>query len=292
MCFTYSVFWRVSLMRVEYFNTGLMESDVTLRYCGYEETTADFFSLPIIRDCYLLHYISRGEGFYMARGKTYNLKAGDIFCIFPKEAVSYYAKKENPWFLHWFSYNGRKALEFTSRIGFSESSPVQSVTSGNRFTELMDDLLQTFKSVKQPQEFILLHYLYSLFSVLECSYIATGYKPVVNKSSVYIEKAIQFIAYNYNRSITIQEISGYIGLNRTYFSKLFGRIMGSSPQNYLLKFRLQKSQSLLREANLSISEVGRAVGLENPFYFSRVFKLYTGVSPSIYRNSLNHEISE
>ncbi|GGD72771.1 helix-turn-helix domain-containing protein [Paenibacillus nasutitermitis] len=89
---------------------------------------------------------------------------------------------------------------------------------------------------------------------------------------------MQYISYNYHRSLRITDISTYIGLDRTYFSKLFSQIMGVSPQTYLLCFRIEKSLPLLKETDLSLSEICRIVGIGDPFYYSRAFKKKNGSS--------------
>lgn len=275
---------RTGSMRVEYFNTGTVEGDSHIRYCGYEDTLADFSCGPNIRDCYLFHYIVRGEGYYKTRGKTYRLKEGDIFCIFPRDVVYYYTVKEKPWSFYWFSYNGRRAPEFTLKMGFTDSASVQHVRAGNCIPELMDELIKVFDNTEENRDFLLLCCLYHLFAELEASYLAQGHKLPVKKSShLYVDRTLQYISANYHRSITVRELACEVGLERTYFSKLFARIAGMPPQEYLLRFRLEKALSMLKETDLRIGEIGRGVGIDNPYYFSRAFKALWGVSPGYYR---------
>jgi len=274
-------------MRVEYYNSSAVECDADLHYCGYEDTTPDYHCGPNIRDCYLLHYVSRGEGFYTMRGKTYPLGTGAVFCIFPKDVVYYYAKRENPWSFYWFSFNGRKALEFASRIGFSYSSPVIWTAPGNRMPELMDSLLHALGNQEKMTGFSLLGHLYGLLAELENAHPSPGVQAAPPKpASLYVDQALQYISYNYHRRIRITDISDHLGLERTYFSKLFAQVMGVPPQTYLLKFRIEKSLLLLNETALSVSEISRGVGIEDMFYFSRAFKRIVGVPPSVYREKM------
>lgn len=273
-------------MRVEYFNASAVESDADLHYCGYEDTTPDFCCGPNVRDCYLLHYVCRGEGEYTVRGKTYPLRAGDIFCIFPKEVVYYAARRCDPWSFYWFSFGGRRAMDYAARMGFSHASPVVRLSPGNRLPARMDALLELMENNADAQPFSLLSLLYALFAEVEKNRPDTGGKPARPKpAAVYVEKAVQFMTSNYHRPIRIAEISGRLGLDRTYFSKLFGQVMGLSPQNYLLRYRIEKSLQLLQETDLAVGEIGRGVGMEDNFYFSRAFKQVMGMSPSLYRRA-------
>ncbi|MEG0381419.1 MAG: helix-turn-helix transcriptional regulator, partial [Kurthia sp.] len=58
---------------------------------------------------------------------------------------------------------------------------------------------------------------------------------------------------------------------------------GLSPNTYITEYRVSKSKSLLERAELSIAEIAETVGYEDCFYYSRVFKKQTGMSPSAYR---------
>ena len=63
--------------------------------------------------------------------------------------------------------------------------------------------------------------------------------------------------------------------------------MGTSPNDYLRKCRMERAAELLNNSESTVSEVCVQVGIPDAQYFSRVFKAYFGVSPSIYREQHN-----
>ena len=77
---------------------------------------------------YTLHYIISGSGTLNTAGKTYTLKAGDVFVLKPNQIFTYYANKENPWTYIFFQFNGSLADQYLSNASFNKDSPVNTIT--------------------------------------------------------------------------------------------------------------------------------------------------------------------
>lgn len=91
---------------------------------------------------------------------------------------------------------------------------------------------------------------------------------------------LSFIEQHYSEDISIEDISSFCGLNRSYFSKVFRDTMGESPQGFLLHYRMARAAQLLTESCLPISTM---VSYPNQLHFSRAFKNIYGISPRDYR---------
>lgn len=94
---------------------------------------------------------------------------------------------------------------------------------------------------------------------------------------------LQYIDENFNRKITNADLSGVMYLTPTYFSNLFTRRFGVSPQKYILQKRLTLAAAMLFESGKSIKEIAFACGFENETYFNRQFHKVMGMSPGKYR---------
>ena len=111
------------------------------------------------------------------------------------------------------------------------------------------------------------------------------YLPVVS----YMQKCdllylnLSFIEQHYSEDISIEDISSFCGLNRSYFSKVFRDTMGESPQGFLLHYRMARAAQLLTESRLPISTISTMVSYPNQLHFSRAFKNVYGISPRDYR---------
>ena len=122
------------------------------------------------------------------------------------------------------------------------------------------------------------------------SEIKSLYKILPNPDSEYSpEKIIDlvetFIRENYQKDININMIAQKFNYNPSYLSKMFTKQVGENPSSYLIRLRINKAkQLLLIDKGLTVKQIGEIVGYTEPAYFSRIFKKYTGQSPSEFRN--------
>lgn len=98
-----------------------------------------------------------------------------------------------------------------------------------------------------------------------------------------IRLAKQYIQRNFRESLTLEIVSGEVGLNPTYFSNLFKIETGQNFSEYLIEMRIRYAKTLLTDTDLSIADVAEYVGYGDVKYFSKLFKKITGLSPAEYR---------
>ncbi|MGY4793720.1 AraC family transcriptional regulator [Lysinibacillus fusiformis] len=98
---------------------------------------------------------------------------------------------------------------------------------------------------------------------------------------------MEYIQENYTKNMTVMDIAKHFNMERRKLAYLFEKKMGVSPNVYLTDLRIQKSKILLRTSHLSVKEIAEKVGYTDYFYFSRVFKKITGLSPSLFRKYMN-----
>ena len=101
-----------------------------------------------------------------------------------------------------------------------------------------------------------------------------------------IKKALDYIQNNFNRDISLNEISEELNISSYYFSKLFKDETGEGFVEYMTKRRVDKAKEMLKDPQKSIKEIGSECGYSDPNYFSRSFKKYTGVTPTEARERL------
>ena len=102
--------------------------------------------------------------------------------------------------------------------------------------------------------------------------------------SDYVRYAVDYMENNYATSMSVAEVSDYLGIDRSYFSVIFKQIQGLSPNEFLLRIRMRKSIHFLQNPSMPIREIAHQVGYEDALTFSKAFKRFFGVSPKHYRD--------
>ncbi|MGL1890721.1 MAG: helix-turn-helix domain-containing protein [Spirochaetaceae bacterium] len=130
------------------------------------------------------------------------------------------------------------------------------------------------------------HYLtVSLFMQL-IAYLSRCYsdKSRNDSSSLYqLGETISFIEHNLDRNITVNELLNISHMSESSLLRAFKKITGSSPLNFHLKKRIDKSCKKLIESNDSITMIAYDIGFSDSNYFSRQFKKIKGETPGTYR---------
>ncbi|HJC62171.1 MAG TPA: AraC family transcriptional regulator [Candidatus Blautia merdavium] len=96
----------------------------------------------------------------------------------------------------------------------------------------------------------------------------------------------QYIREHIHERIYLQDIADTFAISPNYLSQLFKKYMHVGISEYITTQKIDESKKLLKETNLKVYEISDHLGFESSFYFSKVFKKITGMSPKDYRNLL------
>lgn len=269
------------MSKIGIFSTDLKPSnELYIFECGFEHCAPrDPYQYEQI-DYYLIHYIVEGEGLFFIKDQVHHLKAGDGFIIPPYTDNNYYPTHENPWVYKWIGINGSKAKELLSSCGFLlNDNYTFNYTKDNTLNTLFENI---YNSCSSNKLFEALGYLYQTLSKLMCEH--TSLYTEDTSPQGYLELAIEFIEQNYNKNISVSDISDYLNIDRSHFYKIFKLHMMNTPQQYLIEFKLKKACDLLRKSSYSICEISSLSGFASQSYFSKVFKKNITMTPIEYRN--------
>lgn len=261
--------------------------DLGLFQFGWERCAPAHSFGPAARNHYLFHYILSGTGTLMAddsKGvtQTYSIKSMQGFMIFPNQITTYVADKQLPWEYVWLEFDGLRVKSLLDTIGLSLDKPVYHARNKNLREDMANEMLYISRH-KDESPFHLIGHLYLFLDYLLRSAADEQLEHGSKLREFYIHEALTYIEHNFQNEITIEDIAGVCGLNRTYFGKIFKEALGKTPQEFLLNYRMLKAAELLKLTSLSIGDVGLAVGYANQMHFSRAFKNNYGISPREWR---------
>ena len=262
--------------------------DLGLYQYGWEKCEPGHSYGPAKRNHYLFHYVISGKGKLLADDKgglthDFELQAGQGFLIFPNQTNTYTADMEQPWEYTWVEFDGLRVKHALELAGLSQDQPVYRTRFASLGEQMRNEMLYIARH-SEESPLCLIGHLYLFLDLLSRS--ASGARKLGGNKlrDYYIREAIAYIENNYQYDISIEDIAGAIGLNRSYLSKIFRNAVGSAPQQFLMNYRMVKATEMLMLTKRSINEIGVAVGYPNQMRFSRAFKTIYGVSPREWRN--------
>ena len=263
-------------------------TELNMYRCGIEDCSSGHSWGPAVRDHYIIHYVLGGRGVFQVNGKTYPLVENDGFMICPNTIVYYQADIQEPWSYAWVGFNGFKAEVYLNQAGLKAGHPVFRYDFDSFLKDCLFRMIDT-KYQPKGREIRLLGLLYEFLSrLIETAETVSMSKKGSNRKEEYLKKALQYIQMNYSRKINIGEIAHHVGLDRSYLYSLFLEYLKASPQDFLISFRLDKACELMSNSSLSIGDISRSVGYEDPLQFSKVFKKAKGLPPKEYRKEKEH----
>lgn len=237
---------------------------------GYEECKSGHCFGPAVRTHWLLHYVVQGFGRFHRDGKIYEVGPGEIFVIPPYLETYYEADSQQPWQYYWVWFTTESALPAV----FSKAV-ISCPNAG-----------EVFESMRRVRDFENGRSAY----LSGCLWILLGTLLEQDKPTAdYVEKACNCMRSEYMTGITVQQIANRLNLERSYFSTLFRKKRGISPQQYLKNIRLEKAADLLVNHGEKPSMAAVSVGYSDLYHFSKIFKQHFGLSPRAYQKREMHK---
>lgn len=229
-------------------------------------------------------YITAGRGYFECeRMRPTSVSAGDILILFPGVRHAYRPSRETGWQEYWVGFSGEHAYRLWHNGLFT---PEHSIHQIGLNQEVLADYEQVVRLCRQQTPgfqvrlgALVLQLLAHIHSIESSSRTGAG-------DSDLVQRARQVMSGHLDEGIEVEEIARQIGVGYTRLLEIFRKYTGLTPYQYFLQLRIHRAKELLQSPSLSIKEVAAAMSFENQYYFSRVFKKKTGLTPSQWRNSV------
>jgi len=242
------------------------------------------------------HYIPRPEGsldnilIYCIAGKGWLDLAGARFDIVPGTMIvlpcgiphRYGADAVEPWSNYWVHFTGRQSKSYLDLLEVNEKQPL--IASG-----CSDELISALRLVEayvsrgqDRSELIAASTAFASFLGL-VNLRQSKAKSHEGSTEEKIRGSIEFMRANFARPIALRELAGLANMSVTRFEAAFRKVAGSSCIKYLTGIRIEMARKLLCETDMPAKVVASESGYDDPYYFSRIFKVATGMPPTEFR---------
>ncbi len=269
---------------VKFVRQNLLDLDMV--QCGSEICAPGHSFGPAVRDHYLIHFAMSGQGIFQSKGKSWTLQAGDGFLISPDRVTFYQADWTDPWRYVWVGFQGTKASGWLKQAGLTDDSPVFH-TKDDAVRSCLEGMIKA-GSMGAGRELRMLGLLHLFLSELvETAQPSGAVTDGRNRRDAYVQKAIDYFRMNFARPIGVSDAAAHVGLDRSYFSEIFRTAAGQPPRDFLIRLRMEKACAFMKNAGLSVADISRSVGYDDPLLFSKVFRKHQGLSPRQFRKNMS-----
>ena len=196
----------------------------------------------------------------------------------------YEADHDKPWTIYWIHFKGELAKYYAQ-----DAIVPQTINPGlhSRISNRINLFEELFNSLNAGYSIENLRYAMTLFHhYLGSLRYIQQYREVGKSadSSNAVEAAIHFMKENMERHLTLAEIAAYIGYSESHFSMQFKQKTGHSPLAYYNLLKIQEACNLLDNTPMKLNQICYKLGIDDPYYFSRLFTKIMGMSPRNYRS--------
>lgn len=278
----------INVAYVDEENPNLEDLSVPLRInnCGYYRV----HTTPVIetphpegRNDYQLLYIAAGKGeFYFKGSKEPTIVTkGNMILFRPGEPQVYYYYAVDKTEVYWVHFTGWKVEEYLERYELPHDENVFYTGVSPDYPWIYNQMIREMQLQRVNHEDMISLYMHHIFITIN-RYIKER-RETKNDTINDIERAAHYFKDNYNKQISIEQYAAEHLMSVNWFIHSFKSVMKMSPMQYIISLRIAMAKGYLENSTKNIAEISNEVGYENALYFSRLFRKYTGMTPTEYR---------
>lgn len=260
-------------------------TDLNVFRCGSESCEPGHAVGLRVRDFHLVHLIVSGHGRFTIGRSVYELGPGDGFWIPAETLAGYEADRQDPWSYSWVGFHGIQADSAMRRAGLGSESPVFRWAGEPQCLAELEAMIAASGSGSVAELTRTGHLYLFLARLVDGLRRANPPKAGPAPQQRYVKQAIAYIARNYTSPLSVARMAVDLGVNRSHLTQVFTRTTGRSPQAFLIEWRMKRAEELLGGTDLTVSEVARSVGYDDPVQFSKRFRAHAGKSPAAFRKA-------
>ena len=237
---------------------------------------------------FLIFVVLAGDGKLFYEDVTYELEIGDCVFIDCRKAYSHRTGYDNDnnelnlWSLQWCHFYAPFLPAIYDKYKERGGLPAFHPKDITPFTEILTDIYELASGSDYIRDMRINESLSTLLTLL----MEESWHPeskVVSRKKMELAQLKEYLDNHFTEKIVLDELAERFFINKYYLTKIFKETYGSTINNYIVARRITRAKQLLRFTDMTVEEVGSAVGIDDANYFSRAFHKVEGISPREYR---------
>ncbi len=218
-----------------------------------------------------------GRGWIDADGTRTRIGSSTAIVIPSGMPHSYGADLDDPWTIWWCHLRGDDVAELLAAAGVTRHMGTISLRAVDRVTALLDEIATSLEHDTTPAR------LLATSGMAWRMLTQLAVDRALPEHGTPLERAMRYLEERVDGRVQVPELAAMVGVSASHLASLFRDATGGGVLAYHLAQKMARARRLLDTTEMPVAEIGRAVGMDDPFYFSRQFRRTHGLSPSGYR---------
>ena len=228
--------------------------------------------------CYALVYVYSGSGVYRDSQLTRDVRAGDLILLGPDRNHAYKPTGEVAWNEYFMLFEGPVFDLWQQQGWLPPECPILNL-------QPCDLWIERIKGIYQPEQSPL-QQIARLQGFLADALAHDRYQVEKEATQRWLDRAHHFLEQHLTRTDAVHRAARDMGQSYETFRKKYRRLTDRSPRYFSSKKRMELAAQHLVETSAPVQEIAEKLGFCDQFYFSKRFKMFTGVTPAKYRKRL------
>jgi len=231
---------------------------------------------------HIIIYCIEGYGWIEINKKRVRISPSQFIAIPAHTPHRYGSDEQNPWSIYWAHFKGESSAFIADLIVKNSDNYRPQLTFSEDRIGLFDDIYYNLENgygddTLRYVNMIFYHFLSSMIYEDKFNRIKKTVKTDM------VDTVIKLMQDKIQQTISLKQMADFSSLSVTHFSSLFKRKTGYSPIEYFNHLKIQKACQYLVFTTMTVKELAYCVGIDDQYYFSRMFTRLMGISPSAYR---------
>jgi AraC-like DNA-binding protein len=231
----------------------------------------------------ILIYCIEGKGWLEIPAGVLKVQPNEYLIIPADMAHKYWTDEHAPWTIYWLHFKGLQSSYFSSLLSKQHKSFVNYAGFSEERIKLFDAMYRNFESGYSLENLVYNSTTLAYFLTSLC-YLDKFNAATHKQEKDAVDLSIEYMRDHVQNLVTLESLAASANLSVSHYSNVFRQKTGYSPIVYFNHLKIQHACQYLQFTSLRVNEISLKLGIDDPYYFSRMFTKIMGVSPVDYRN--------